>query len=164
MNKALLTGRITKDPEVRYTSTGIPTVSFSLAVDRGMKDASGQRIADFINCVAWRGQADFIGRYIKKGNMLGVEGRIQTRNYQGQDGITRYVTEIVVDQVESLTPRDPNASVNPGVNQNQNQYNNPTYGAQAQPTQNYNSYQQPNVKEGPKMPETFEVAEDDLPF
>lgn len=159
MNKTLLTGRITKDPEVRFTSNGIATVSFSIAVDRMMKDANGQRVADFINCVAWRNQADFIGRYVKKGNMLAVEGRIQTRNYQGQDGVTHYVTEVVVDQVENLTPRDPNSTPQP----QQNAYvNNPSYGAPQQaPTNNVSA--QPK-EQTPAMPQSFEVAEDDLPF
>src|SRR5574344_1523023 len=116
MNKVILTGRITKDPEVRYTQSGLPTVSFTIAVDRGMKDANGNRQADFISCVAWRGQADFISRYIKKGYMLCLEGRIQTRNYQGNDGQTHYVTEVVVDNVENLQPRDPNQVTQPGVN------------------------------------------------
>lgn len=166
MNKVLLIGRITKDPEVRYTTTGIPSVSFSLAVDRGMRDASGNRQADFINCVAWRGQADFIARFIKKGYLLSVEGRIQSRSYQGQDGQTRYVTEVVLDGVENLQPRDPNAApVNeqsnpyqqPQYQQNNYQgYNNPSYGANAPASQ----------PEPEDVPQSFnvDVADDDLPF
>lgn len=168
MNKTLLTGRITKDPEIRYTQSGIPSVSFTIAVDRGMRDANGNRQADFINCVAWRGQADFISRFIKKGYMMAVEGRIQTRNYQGQDGQTHYVTEVVVDQVENLQPRDPNAQ--PATTQNTYQqpnfqtnnfqgYTNPTYGAQ-QPQST--PVQQP-VKENAQS-FNVDVAEDDLPF
>ena len=139
MNKVLLIGRITKDPEIRYTQSGIPSVNFTLAVDRGMRDANGNRQADFINCVAWRGQADFISRFIKKGFLMSVEGKIQTRNYQGQDGQMRYVTEVVLDSVENLQPRDPNApqantgyqQPNPNYQQNNNNYqgyNNPSYG------------------------------------
>lgn len=166
MNKVLLTGRITKDPEVRYTTSGIPSVSFSIAVDRGMRDASGNRQADFINCVAWRNQADFMSRFIKKGYMLAIEGRIQTRNYQGQDGQMRYVTEVVVDQLENLQPRDNSQGMmtqqpayqQPAYQQNTYQgYNNPTYGAQQAQT----SYQQPQ-----EAPQSFnvDVADDDLPF
>lgn len=157
MNKTLLTGRITKDPELRYTSTGIANVNFTIAVDRQMKDANGQRVADFINCVAWRQQADFIGRFVRKGNMLAIEGRIQTRNYQGQDGLTHYVTEVLVDSVENLTPRDPNAQP---VQNTVPTYNNPTYGAPVHTAPNNNV----QVASTPAMPETFEVAEDDLPF
>ena len=174
MNKVLLIGRITKDPEIRYTQNGIPSVSFTIAVDRGMRDANGNRQADFINCVAWRGQADFISRFIKKGFLMSVEGRIQTRNYQGQDGQMRYVTEVVLDTVENLQPRDPNAQ-NTSYQPNQ---------AYQQPTQNYqsnNSFQgynnpsygggyqapapQPSQPE-PEAPHRFnvDIADDDLPF
>lgn len=167
MNKVLLVGRITKDPEVRYTTSGIPSVQFSLAVDRGIRDANGNRQADFINCVVWRQQADFMSRYIKKGYLLSIEGRIQTRNYQGQDGQMRYVTEVVVDQIENLQPRDNTQGVVNQQPQYQSQqssyqqntyqgYNNPTYGA----TQAQHSYQQQEV------PQSFnvDVADDDLPF
>ena len=109
MNKVLLVGRITKDPEIRYLQNGTPQVLFTLAVDRGVRDVNGNRQADFISCVAWRGQADFISRYIRKGYLMSVEGRIQTRNYQGQDGQMRYVTEVVLDAVENLTPRQDDA-------------------------------------------------------
>ena len=108
MNKVILTGRITKDPELRYTQSGMATLAFTVAVDRQVRATDGTRQADFINCVAWGQQADFMSRYVHKGNMLAVAGRIQTRNYQGQDGQTRYVTEVVVESVENMTPRDPN--------------------------------------------------------
>ena len=98
MNKVLLVGRITKDPEVRYTTSGIPSVQFSLAVDRGIRDANGNRQADFINCVVWRQQADFMSRYIKKGYLLSIEGRIQTRNYDDKDGKKVYVTEVIAEE------------------------------------------------------------------
>lgn len=172
MNRVILTGRITKDPEIRYTQNGVPSVNFTLAVDRGMRDANGNRQADFINCVAWRGQADFISRFIKKGYLLAVEGRIQTRNYQGQDGQTRYVTEVLVDQVENLQPRDPNAQQtqntgyqpNNGYQSNFQQqnnyqgYHNPVYGA---PQNNA-----PSPAQETEAPQSFsvDVADDDLPF
>ncbi|MBQ3253658.1 MAG: single-stranded DNA-binding protein [Acholeplasmatales bacterium] len=165
MNKVTLTGRITKDPEIRYTSSGAASLQFTIAVDRALRDANGNRQADFISCVAWAQQADFISRYVRKGNMLGIVGRIQTRNYQGQDNQVHYVTEVIVEAVENLTPRDPNQAPNPGYQQPQpnnfqqnnnpyNGYNNPTYG-QPQPT-----YQQPQA------PKSFEVDVDDedLPF
>lgn len=170
MNKVMLTGRITRDPESRFLPNGTQTVSFSIAVDRGIRDQNGQRQADFINCVAWNQQADFISRYMKKGNMLGIVGRISTRNYQGQDGQTHYVTEVVVEQVEGLSSRSdaqgqgqayqPNqqeSSYNQGM-QNQranNQYNgyqNPSYGAPQQ-----------DVQEAPKQFDV-KVDDDDLPF
>lgn len=165
MNKVVLIGRITKDPEVRYTQSGIPSVRFTLAVDRGVKDNTGTRMADFIQCVAWRNSAEFISRYIKKGYLLCVEGRIQTGSFQGQDNQMHYTTDVVVDTVENLTPRDPNSV--PAQQQPQQQYqqapqapqyqgyNNPSYGApRAQ-----QSYQQ-------QAPNSFnvDVADDDLPF
>ena len=85
MNKVILSGRITRDPEIRYTQNGASVVSFTIAVDRPIRDAQGNRQADFINCVAWRGTAEFMSRYIKKGYMLIVEGYITSRSYQGQD-------------------------------------------------------------------------------
>ena len=163
MNKVLLIGRITKDPEIRYLQNGTPQVLFTLAVDRGMRDANGQRQADFISCVAWRGQADFISRYIRKGYLMSIEGRIQTRNYQGQDGQMRYVTEVVLDAVENLQPRqdDVQGSYQQPVQQQPQQpayqgYNNPTYGA---------PYQQsaPQVQSAPQS-FNVDVADDDLPF
>ena len=165
MNKVFLTGRITKDPEIRYTQSGTANLFFTIAVDRPVRDANGQRQADFISCVAWSQQADFMSRYVRKGNMLCVSGRIQTRNYQGQDNQTHYVTEVVVEQVENLSPRDPNAQP-AGYQQNniprqQNPYQgyqNPTYGQQQpQPTYGSNQAQQPS---------SFDVSVDDgdLPF
>lgn len=106
MNKVCLTGRITKDVELRQTQSGISNVSFSLAVDRGYKDPQGNRLADFINCVAWRQQAEFLANYVKKGYMLAVEGQIQTRNYQNNQGQTIYVTEVICDRVENLQPKE----------------------------------------------------------
>lgn len=144
MNKVQLTGRITKDPELRYSSNGLANLMFTIAVDRQVRDASGQRLADFISCVAWGQQADFISRYVKKGNMLGIVGRIQTRQYQGNDGQQHYVTEVVVEAVESLTPRDANAVQTQG-NVQQNNFQQPTYGG-AQP-----QYQQPQYNQ-PKDP------------
>lgn len=171
MNKVLLTGRITKDPEVRYTQSGIASVSFSIAVDRQFRDQNGNRQADFINCVAWRQQADFMGKYIKKGYMLAIEGRITTRSYQTPDNQTRYVTEVVVDSIENMQPRDPNQagqSYDGGYQQPQQQnpyqgYNNPSYGQRAPQQPAYQqSYQQPQ----PEAPQSFnvEVSDDDLPF
>lgn len=170
MNKVLLTGRITKDPEIRYTQSGMSNLRFSLAVDRTTKDANGNRQADFINCVAFGQQADFISRYIKKGYMLAVEGRIQTGSYQGQDNQVRYTTDVIVDRVENMQPRDPNATPATGYQAPQPQtqpqyqnpyqgYNNPSYGSA--PAQNY---QKPATKV--EAPQTFnvDIADDDLPF
>lgn len=173
MNKVILIGRITKDPEIRYTQSGIPTVQFTLAVDRGVRDASGNKQADFISCVAWRGQADFISRFIKKGYLMSIEGRIQTRNYQGQDGQTKYVTEVILDAVENLQPRDPNAPVQgqyqPNVGYQQPQYQQPQNNYQGYTNPTYGSpYQQSEPMPQPEQeaPQSYnvDVADDDLPF
>ena len=106
MNKVLLTGRITKDPEIRYTQTDMSSLRFSVAVDRNIaRDANGNRQADFINCVAFSQQADFMSRYVHKGNMLCIEGRLQTGQYQNQQGQTVYTTDVVADSIQFLESR-----------------------------------------------------------
>jgi single-strand DNA-binding protein len=102
INKTILVGRITKDPEVKTTQANISVCRFTLAVNRQFTDASGERQADFITCVAWRKTADLLGSYIKKGALLGIEGRIQTGQYDAEDGTTRYTTEVVCDSVQFL--------------------------------------------------------------
>ncbi len=102
MNKVVLIGRLTKDPELRYTSSNIPTASFTLAVNRPFQNQSGVREADFINIVIWRKQAETAKKYLAKGSLVAVEGRIQTRNYDGADGKKVYVTEVVADNFEFL--------------------------------------------------------------
>ena len=110
MNKVILIGRLTKDPELRYTSSNVPTASFSLAVDRNFTNQNGEREADFINIVVWRKQAENCKNYLSKGSQVAVEGRIQTRNYDGQDGKKVYVTEVVADNVQFLGTRGSNNS------------------------------------------------------
>lgn len=97
MNRVVLVGRLTRDPEMRTTSSGISQTRFTLAVNRRTANQSGEREADFINCVAWRGTADAIAKYLTKGRELAVEGRIQTGSYDAQDGTKRYTTDVVVD-------------------------------------------------------------------
>lgn len=106
MNKVILIGRLTRDPELRTTTSGTATTAFTVAVDRTfVNQQTGQREADFINCVAWRKQAENISRYCVKGTQVAVEGRIQVRNYDAQDGTKRYVTEVVCDNVTFLGSR-----------------------------------------------------------
>lgn len=100
MNKAILVGNLTRDPEQRTTSSGIVVTSFTVAVRRRYKDADGNYQADFINCVAWRSTAEFVAKYFTKGSRIGVVGTIQTRTYNDQNGNKRYVTEVVADEVE----------------------------------------------------------------
>lgn len=101
MNRTFLVGRITADPELKTTPSGIATTRITVAVNR-MPNANGERIADFINVVVWRRQAENVAKYCSKGSLVGVEGRIQSRSYDAQDGTKRYVTEVVADNVTFL--------------------------------------------------------------
>ena len=101
MNKVVLLGRLTKDPELRATSTGRNVCQFSIAVNRNFTNANGEREADFINCVVWDKQAENLGKYQKKGNQIAVEGRIQTGSYE-KDGQRVYTTDVVADNVQFL--------------------------------------------------------------
>ena len=101
MNKVCLIGRITRDPELRYTSSNIPSVRFTLAVNRTFQNQNGEREADFINIVAWRNQAENVKKYVSKGSLVAVEGRIQTGSYE-KDGQKVYTTDVVADNVQFL--------------------------------------------------------------
>ncbi len=105
MNKVVLIGRITRDPEIKYTPSGKACLGFTIAVNREFRDNNGEIQSDFISCMAWGSQAEYISKYVKKGYMLGVGGRIQTRQYQAPDGQMKYITEVLVENVENLTPR-----------------------------------------------------------
>ena len=105
MNKVFLIGRITKDVELRHSQKGVANVSFTIAVDRQFKDVNGEKLTDFINCVAWNKQAEFLARYVIKGNMLAIDGRLQTRSYVNNQNQTVYVTEFICDSLQNLRPR-----------------------------------------------------------
>lgn len=105
INNVVLVGRLTKDPDLRYTSNGTAVASFTVAVDRNFTNAQGSRDADFINCVVWRKQAETFANYTHKGSLIGIEGRIQTRNYEGNDGKRVYVTEVSVNNFSFLEPK-----------------------------------------------------------
>jgi len=121
-NKVILGGRLTSDPELRQNSSGIPVMSFTIAVTRrfGKSGEQGQ-VSDFINCVAWRNNAEFISRFFKKGNCICVVGNLQTRTWQDQQGQKRYATEVIVDEVNfvesksesSAMPQQSNIPYNP---------------------------------------------------
>lgn len=105
MNRVVLVGRLTKDPELRYTQSGVAVASFTLAVNRPYSNQQGEKEVDYLNCVVWRKPAENVANFLKKGNMAGVDGTIQTRNYEGQDGKRVYVTEIMADSVQFLEPK-----------------------------------------------------------
>lgn len=154
INRVILVGRLTKAPELRRTQSGSSVVSFSLAVGRRYAQP-GQPDADFINCVAWNKTAELMAQYLHKGSMIGVEGRIQTRNYDNQQGQRVYVTEVVAESVQFLESK--NAS-----SQTQNTYaqsQQPSY-AQPQETQPVSD----SFNSSFDASDTLDIASDDLPF
>ena len=106
MNRATLIGNLTRDPDLRMTNSGISVCTFSIAVQRRFANAQGVREADFLTIVCWRQTAELCARYLSKGRKVAVEGSIQTRSYDAQDGTKRYVTEIIADNVEFLGSRE----------------------------------------------------------
>ncbi|EAF2260848.1 single-stranded DNA-binding protein [Listeria monocytogenes] len=159
MNRVVLVGRLTKDPDLRYTPAGVAVATFTLAVNRPFKNAQGEQEADFINCVVWRKPAENVANFLKKGSMAGVDGRVQTRNYEGNDGKRVYVTEIVAESVQFLEPKQ-NAveGSTPNNNQNEANYsnNNKTSSYRADTSQKSDSF----ADEGKHI----DINEDDLPF
>ncbi|MDD3241206.1 MAG: single-stranded DNA-binding protein [Bacilli bacterium] len=152
MNKVFLIGRLTRDPELRYTTSNIPTASFSIAVNRNFTNQSGEREADFINIVVWRKQAENVKNFITKGSQVAIDGRIQTRSYDGEDGKKRYVTEVVADNVQFLDSK--------GSNQNfSSEQVSPYDMIQSEPKGN-------DMKENPyaDFGSNIEISDDDLPF
>ena len=114
INRVVLTGRLTKDVELRATPSGANVASFTVAVDGFGRDQNNNPVnqASFINCVAWNTQAKFISTYCKKGTLVALEGRLQTRSYDRKDGTKAYVTEVIADRVENLSPKDNTAPAN----------------------------------------------------
>jgi single-strand DNA-binding protein len=102
LNRVVLVGRLTKDPDLKYTQSGTAVTNFTIAINRPFSNDKGEREADFVNCVIWRKPAESLANFQKKGNLIGVDGRIQTRSFEGQDGKMVYVTEVVADTVQFL--------------------------------------------------------------
>ena len=100
MNKVILIGNLTKDPEMTTTQSGISVTRFTIACQRKFKNANDEYESDFINCIAWRSSAEFIQKYFKKGNKIAVVGSIQTRTYDAEDGTKKYITEVVIEESE----------------------------------------------------------------
>ena len=157
MNKAILIGRLTRDPELRTTPTGRNVCQFSVAVSRSFTNANGEREADFINCVVWDKQAENLVRYQHKGNQIAVEGRIQTRNYDDKDGKRVYVTEILANNISFLDSK--NSSNNGGSFSN----------LPEPPMQEQESIPEVETVSVEKDPfeafgDSIEVSDNDLPF
>lgn len=120
MNRLVLVGRLTKDPELKYTQSNKAVATFTVAVNRQFKNANGETEADFINCVIWGKPAENLSRYMKKGGQVGVDGRIQTRNYQAEDGSRKYVTEVIAENVQFLESKRDNQNNGNSYQQPQN--------------------------------------------
>ena len=151
MNKVVLIGRLTRDPELRYTSSNIPSATFSLAVNRPFQNQNGVREADFINIVMWRKQAEIAKKYLTKGSLISIEGRIQTRNYDGADGKKVYVTEVVADNFEFLETKGQKTSTPMSDVSNDIEYSNA-------PSTNVSD--EPYIDFG----DTIELSDDDIAF
>lgn len=152
INRTVLVGRLTKDPEVKYTGSNIPYARFTIAVNRTFAGANGEREADFISCIVWRRQAENMVRFVKKGSLIGVEGRIQTGSYDDKDGKRVYTTDIVCDSVQFLEPKG----------QQQNDFE-PNYVPRE--TRGYdNRYQERPSERRQQNTPSIDVSEDDLPF
>ena len=157
INSTVLVGRLTRDPELKYTTSNIAVATFSLAVNRNFKDANGERETDFINCVIWRQQAENLANWAKKGALIGITGRIQTRSYENQQGQRVYVTEVVAENFQMLESR----AAREGGNANQgNGYAGP-YGQQA-PQQQGPNFARESSPYGNANP--MDISDDDLPF
>lgn len=124
INRVILVGRLTKDPEYRQTPNGVSVATFTLAVNRSFTNSQGEREADFINVVVFRKQAENVSKYLFKGSLAGVDGRIQSRNYENNEGRRVFVTEVVADNVQFLEPKNNNQQNNQSQQQGQAPANN----------------------------------------
>lgn len=124
INRVILVGRLTKDPEYRQTPNGVSVATFTLAVNRSFTNSQGEREADFINVVVFRKQAENVSKYLFKGSLAGVDGRIQSRNYENNEGHRVFVTEVVADNVQFLEPKNSNQQNNQSQQQGQAPANN----------------------------------------
>ena len=156
MNKVFLIGRLTRDPELRYTGSNVAVCSFAIAVNRNFTNASGEREADFINVVVWRKQAENVKNYLSQGSQVAIDGRIQTRSYDDQNGNKRYVTEVVADNVEFLGSKKDG--------------NNTTISNDQEPTPyDFKDEDVPNTTDVDSNPfedfgSSIEISDDELPF
>lgn len=161
INNVTLVGRLTKDPELRYTANGTGVATFTLAINRNFTNQAGEREADFVQCVIWRKPAETLANYARKGTLLGVTGRIQTRSYDNQQGQRVYVTEVVAENFQLLESKATSEQ------RQSTQANQPTQQANRQ---NYNEPVSSGFPNDGDMPvgappgATLDISDDDLPF
>ena len=180
INRVVLVGRLTRDPELRYTTNNIANLRFTVAVNRQFTNQSGERQADFIGCVAWRSQAENMAKFLRKGSLIGVEGRIETGSYQAQDGQMRYTTDVIADSVQFLEPRSAQgggAQPQSGFSGNDGFSGFPSGGSGGAPAPSNpfpsggNTNQFPSKADNtsnnnnvPDFNSTIDISDDDLPF
>lgn len=178
INRTVLVGRLTRDPELKYTASGVAVANFTVAVNRTFKNAQGEREADFVNCVIWQKAAENFTKFTSKGSLVGIDGRIQTRNYENQQGQRVYVTEVVVDNFSLLESRSESENRNSGNgssnNANSNQapsYNQPNGNNNNRSNNNSNNNNNQSKKSNNNMSDPFadnskpiDISDDSLPF
>lgn len=160
MNNVNLVGRLTKDPELSYTPQNLAVATFSLAVNRQFKNANGEREADFINCVIWRQQAENLVNWAKKGALIAISGRIQTRNYENQQGQRVYVTEVVASSFEMLESRAKREQEHSQGTANSAPSTSKPQNVQSNTSNNVGRFTDGDPFGGSPM----DIADDDLPF
>lgn len=154
INRVILVGRMVADPELKYTPSGLPMCRFRFAVNRPFSNQQGEREADFISCVAWRKQAENLANFMRKGSLIGIDGRIQTGSFEGEDGKRVYTTDVIADSIQFLEPRN---STQNGSNSAQN-YQSSSFGyGQAQNANNGQNWANNEQADNGFNP-------DDLPF
>ncbi len=161
LNRFIGVGRLTADPQYRVTPSGVSVTTFTLAINRTFTNAQGERQADFINCVTFKKQAENVNNFLSKGSLAGVDGRLQSRSYDNQEGRRIFVTEVICDSVQFLEPK--------GTRNDGSQYDDYPQAQQSSP----NDYQQQNKKAQQSTPATnpfanatgpIDISDDDLPF
>jgi len=161
LNRVVLVGRLTKDPDLRYTPNGVAVANFTIAVNRPFNSQQGGKDADFINCVVWRRAAENLANFMKKGSQVGVDGRLQSRSFDNSEGKRVFVTEVVADSVQFLESKGGNNNQNNNsqsnnYNNNNNHYNDPYSNNQSQG----NNQEDPFSNNG----DPIDISDDDLPF
>ncbi|BBD26478.1 single-stranded DNA-binding protein [Enterococcus faecalis] len=154
MNNVTLIGRPTKDPDLRYTASGTAVATFTLAVNRNYTNQNGDRETDFINCVIWRKPAETLANYVRKGTLIGISGRLQTRNYENQQGQRVYVTEVIVENFYLLESRSQAEAREQKQKTTQNSTTNNQFSSTASNVDNND----------PFNGNPIDISDDDLPF
>jgi single-strand DNA-binding protein len=143
LNRVILVGRLTKDPELKYTPNGVAVANFTLAVNRPFSNQQGEKETDFINCVVWRKPAENVANYLKKGSLAGIDGRLQTRSYENNQGQRVYITEVMAESVQFLEPKGGGQQQSKPQEPQKNSFNADPFANDGQP---------------------IDISDDDLPF